>query len=69
MKPKHDNGKVDTRYTVTLEHTGQPRAMYVARFLRDHIGSAPQPAEAWAHCIDHQRDRLEIHDLAARVFA
>lgn len=69
MKPKHDNGKPDTRYTVTLEHTGQPRAMYVARFLRDHIGSATTPAGAWAHCIDHQRERFQINDLAARVFA
>lgn len=40
MKPKHDNGKLDTRYTVTLEHTGQPTARHVARFLHQRIGDA-----------------------------
>ena len=67
MKPKHDNGKPDTRYTVTLEHTGHHQAQYVARFLTERIGAGSTPREAWALACDHQRERLEIHDLAARL--
>lgn len=69
MKPKHDNGKPDTRYTVTLEHTGHHQAQYVARFLAERIGAGSTPREAWALACDHQRERLEIHDLAARLYS
>ena len=57
MKPKHTNGKPDTRYTVTLEHTGHPVPQYVARWLGEFIGSASISREAWSLCTDHQRSR------------
>jgi hypothetical protein len=68
MKPKHTTGKPDTRYTVTKEHNGRAVPHHVARFCGEHIGSHPRPEHAWALCCDHQRKRLEIHDLAAAIF-
>ena len=66
MKPKHGSGKLDTRYTITLEHTGQPTARYVARFLHQRIGDTATPKGAWAHCMAHQRQRLEQHTGGAQ---
>lgn len=68
MKPKHDNGKLDTRYTVTLEHAGQVVPVHVARFLGERIGASADKQHAWALCCEHQRDRLDIADLAAAIY-
>jgi hypothetical protein len=68
MKPKHDNGKPDTRYTVTVEHDGHVTPRHVARFLGERIDAATNRRDAWAICTQHQRERLEIHDMAAAVF-
>lgn len=68
MKPKHDNGKPDTRYTVTKEFDGRAVAHHVARFAGEHIGSHTNAQAAWELCTQHQRERLEIHDLAELVF-
>jgi hypothetical protein len=57
MKPKHANGKPDTRYTVALEHTGHPQARHVARWCGDWVESAATKAEAWALCRHHQAAR------------
>lgn len=59
MKPKHPNGKPDTRYTVTLESTGHPQAQYVARWCGDRIGHAADKREAWQHCTNHHQARQE----------
>lgn len=68
MKPKHDNGKPDTRYTVTIEHDGYVVPRHVARFCGQRIDAAMTRQDAWQACTDHQRERLEVHDLAAAVF-
>ena len=57
MKPKHANGKPDTRYTVTLEGTGHPQTQHVARWCGEWIDSAATKAEAWAICQSHQHAR------------
>ena len=57
MKPKNDNGKPDTRYTVTLEGTGHPYAQYVARWCGTRIGAADTQKDAWQRCTDHQSAR------------
>lgn len=69
MKPKHDNGKPDTRYTVTPEHDGHAVPRYVARFCGERIDAGMTRQDAWALACEHQRDRLDIHDLAAAVFS
>lgn len=66
MKPKHDNGKPDTRYTVTLEHTGQVIPYHVARFMGEWVAASADKREAWAHCMAHQRQRLEQHTGGAQ---
>ena len=66
MKPKHDNGKLDTRYTVTLEHTGRELPRYVARFLHQRIDDAATARAAWAHCVSHQRKRNQQHTGGAQ---
>ena len=68
MKPKHDNGKPDTRYTVTPEHDGHAVPRYVARFCGERIDAGMTRQDAWQLCTDHQRERLEINDLAARLY-
>ena len=59
MKPKHPNGKPDTRYTVTLEGTGHPQALHVARWCDERIGDSDSKKGAWAICRAHQADRME----------
>lgn len=69
MKPKHDNGKIDTRYTVTIEHDGHVVPRHVARFIGERIGARMTKQDAWALCCDHQRKRLNnIDDLASACF-
>ena len=63
MKPKHTNGKPDTRYTVTLEGTGHPQAQHVARWCGVRIGAADTKQGAWAACTDHQSERSNELEL------
>lgn len=57
MKPKHTNGKPDTRYTVTLEGTGHPQTQHVARWCGERIDAADTRQEAWKLCTRHQYAR------------
>ena len=57
MKPKHTNGKPDTRYTVTLEGTGHPQNRHVARWCGEWLGASPDKQDAWATCRNHQANR------------
>lgn len=59
-RPKHTNGKPDTRYTVTKEHDGHVTPRYVARFAGTWIGSEQDKRDAWALCQDHQRQRQGV---------
>jgi hypothetical protein len=59
MKPKNENGKPDTRYTITTEHTGHVVAQHVARWCGLRIGADTVKAGAWELCRDHQRARLQ----------
>lgn len=54
---KHDNGTVDKRYAVALEHTGHPTIMHVARFCGDWIGCKDNLTSANLLCIFHKDDR------------
>lgn len=57
MKPKHANGKPDTRYTVTLECTGHPQTQHVARWCGERIDAADTSKDAWKLCTHHQYAR------------
>lgn len=57
--PRHDNGALDARYSVTREYTGADVAQYVARFCGEWIGSAPTAEGASALTHEHARQRLE----------
>jgi hypothetical protein len=58
MRITQNNGRTDNRYTVTLEHTGQPTAVYVARFCGDWLGSNARDAMAWLICAEHKALRV-----------
>lgn len=57
MRPVHDNGKPDYRYSVTLEHIGHPKPRWVARFDGELIGHADENVSAWEICARHQEPR------------
>lgn len=57
--PKHDNGRTDQRYTVTLENTGRCRPQFVARFCGDWIGAAAIKSDAETLACDHAATRLQ----------
>lgn len=58
-RPKHTNGRPDTRYTVTKEHDGHVTPRYVARFAGAFIGSEKDKRDAWELCQEHQRQHME----------
>lgn len=55
--PRHDNGALDARYSVTREYTGAPWPQYVVRFCGDWVGNADTPEDASALAADHARQR------------
>lgn len=65
MKPKHANGKPDTRYTVTLEGTGHPQTQHVARWCGERIDAADNRRDAWAICTSHQYNRAQALEVQA----
>lgn len=66
MKPKHDNGRIDARYSVEREFTGAPRIQYVARFCGDWIGAAALQRDAWQMARDHAKHRAAEMTAPAR---
>jgi hypothetical protein len=60
MRITHDNGGTDSRYTVTLEHTGRPTAVYVARFCGDWLGCNGRDSLAWLICAEHKALALQV---------
>lgn len=60
MKITHPNGRTDSRYTVTLEHTGQVKPVYVARFCGDFLGWSNRDAGAWLVCAEHKTLRMQV---------
>lgn len=37
---RHDNGKIDARYSIALEYCGYEKPRYVARFCDEWIGQS-----------------------------
>lgn len=58
MKITHTNGHTDSRYTVTLEHSGYVGPTYTARFCGDYIGQAAPEWQAWLICAEHKAARI-----------
>jgi hypothetical protein len=53
----HENGGVDTRYSVEKEFTGRAKPQFVARFCGEFIGSSGFYNSAVVRCIGHNSAR------------
>lgn len=56
---KHDNGRTDSRYTVTYEYCGFEHQMHVVRFCGDYLASFVDINDANEYAINHNEKRME----------
>lgn len=52
--PRHANGRIDRRYSITREYCGYRKPQWVARFCGDWLGCAPGRRGAIATARSHQ---------------
>lgn len=54
---RHDNGGIDNRYQIALEHCGHEKPHYVARFCDERIGSSAFYSSALMLAVGHNARR------------
>lgn len=56
----HENGKKDSRYTITQEYTGDPsgKPRSVLRFCDDYIGDFRDIPSATLRAVGHNNERM-----------
>lgn len=60
---RHDDGAIDKRYSVALEHCGFAEKRLVLRFCGDFLGGFSDISGATLRAINHKAHRLGVQSI------